>query len=145
MKLCIPIDDNLGLRSTICLHFAGAPRLLIVHTETLEFEVYEIPADARHDPTKLTSLLSQKKVEKVVVGGIGVFALDDLTSAGIAVISCTEDTVSEIIRAFKDGTVNPVTLGASCGRGRSLGGGRGFSLPTCGGKFGSGRGGCGGC
>ena len=143
MNLCIPIDENLGLESAICLHFSTAPKLMVIDPETLSFEIFENPDCAPDEPRNLLSFLREFRVTSVVVGGIGVAVLDYLNAAGISVFSSTEDKVSEIVDAFNKGTINPVTLGAPC-HGASAG--RRFSIPGCGRKYGGQGGGCtGGC
>lgn len=133
MNLCIPVDENLGLKSVICLHFGTALKLMVVDSKTLSFEIYENPDRARKDPAKILQFLSQHLVKSVVVGGIGIAMLDRLNTAGISVFSSKEDTVADIVQAYNKGTINPVTLGASC---QGPSGGRNFSIPTCRVKFG---------
>jgi predicted Fe-Mo cluster-binding NifX family protein len=144
MKLCIPIDENRGLSSDLCLHFSTAPKFLVIDIQTMSFEVLDNPDDARSAPDRLLRLLSEHDVKSAVVGGIGLTALDSLCDAGISVFSSAEDTVSKIVQAFKAGTTNPVTLGTACSK-QSVG--RGFSLPVCGQKMGRRHGGScsGGC
>jgi predicted Fe-Mo cluster-binding NifX family protein len=124
MNICIPIEENLGMKSRMCLHFGTAPKFVIVDTDTLMFEVVDNP-----DRRRLMRFLRELKVGSVVVGGIGLSALDELHAADIAVYSSGEDTIEEIVHAFNTGTINPVTLGAPCHR---KGGGRSFAIPSCG-------------
>lgn len=128
MKLCIPIDENLGLSSDLCLHFSTAPKFLIVDIQTMSFEVLDNQDGGCRAAEHLPRLLSAHNVKSVVVGGISLTALDSLHDAGISVFSSTEDTVLKIVQAFNDGTINPVALKTSCNR-RSVG--RNFSLPVC--------------
>ena len=141
MNLCIPIDENLGLDSNLCLHFSTAPYLMVIHPKTSTFEVFDNPDISGRSPDRLMHFLKEHDVQHVAVGGIGVANLEQMISAGIAVFSCAEETASAIVRALNNGTVNPVTLGVSC---KAASGGRGFSLPVCGRKFGNNSGGCSG-
>ena len=34
MKLCIPVDEDLGLESPVCAHFGSAPYFMIVEVES---------------------------------------------------------------------------------------------------------------
>ena len=43
MKLCIPIDENRGLNSSIYLHFSTAPKFMIIDTQTMVYEVFDNP------------------------------------------------------------------------------------------------------
>jgi predicted Fe-Mo cluster-binding NifX family protein len=140
MNICIPIEENQGMKSRMCLHFGTAPKFVIVDTDTMMFEVVDNPERPR-----LMRFLSARKVESVVVGGIGLASLDELHAASISVYSSTEDTIEEIVHAFNTGTINPVTLGAPCQQRK--GGSRSFELPSCGlGVSGKRRGDCsGGC
>ncbi len=125
MNICIPIEENLGIKSRMCLHFSTAPKFILIDTDTLMFEVKDAP-----DRRSLKHFLTAHEVKSVVVGGIGLSSLDELHAADIAVYSSAEDTIEEIVHAFNTGTINPVTLGESCRRGGGIG--RSFSVPSCG-------------
>ena len=140
MKIGIPIDEDKGLLSQICLHFGKAPKFLVVNTQTKKFNVINNGDTATASrQSSVVALLSAQKVSSVVVGGIGLGALDTLQSAGIAVYSSAKDTVDEIVEEVNAGSINPVTLGNSCSHKRR--GGRGFNGPSgCSGSHG--QGGC---
>ena len=133
MKICIPIDKDDGLDSALSLHFGKAPMFIVVNMTTLETETFANSGPAsRTDAALCRILAAEQNVTAVVVGGIGLDALSDLQSSGLAVYSSAKDTVKEIVEEVAAGDINPVTLGCSC----KSGGGRGFGGAGCGGGFG---------
>jgi predicted Fe-Mo cluster-binding NifX family protein len=137
MNICIPIDNDNGLDSPLCLHFANAPHFIIVNTETLSFGVYENRDDKEQTDAERCAVLSSKNgVEAVVVGGIGLDALVELQYADLEVYTSSKETVRGIVSEVQNKELNPVTLGNSCKSGGRGFGGRGFSGAGCGGPGG---------
>ena len=130
MNICIPIEEDKGLLSEICLRFGSAPRFIIVDTQTLKYRV--VPSENPSEESVPKEILSGDRIDSVMVGGIGIRSLSDFREAGIEVVSTKEDTVEQIVASFKEGDVNPVSLDHTC---RFQHSGRGFRGPGgCGGQ-----------
>jgi predicted Fe-Mo cluster-binding NifX family protein len=54
------------------------------------------------------------QLDGIVVGGIGMGALNKLAAAGIRVFLAQQGTVKDTIEAFKAGMLRPVTPGMTC-------------------------------
>ena len=126
MNICIPIEEDKGLQSEICIHFGSAPRFIVVDTDTLS---YRVVSGAESGPV---DFITRDPIDSVVVGGIGVRSLCELKEAGVDVVSTREDRVDDIVASFKEGDVSEVNLDHTCRlqqRGRGF---RGFG--GCGGQ-----------
>ncbi len=131
MKLCVPVDQDLGLRSPVCAHFGSAPLFLKVDTDTGACEALQ-NQNQHHDHGMCRPLasLAGHVIDAIVVGGIGQGALYKLAAAGIRVYRASAPTVGETVEAFKAGALREVTTDMACahhGHGHGHGhGGPGF-------------------
>ena len=127
MKLCIPIDEDNGLKSETSLLFASAKHFIVIDPETMNYQVIDNPDPLKDaDPAKTVNQLCEHAVTHVIVGGIGRDALTELQESNIQVYTSEKDQVEEIVDAFKNDEVTPVILGHSCER---RGPTRGFQGP----------------
>lgn len=116
MKVCIPVEDANALDSRVCAHFGSAPFFLIVDTETHECDsIVNTGAHHAHGMCQPLALLEGKRIDGVVVGGIGRGALFKLQAAGIAVYLSEYQTVRETIDAHVSGTLQTVSQNHVCG------------------------------
>ena len=115
MTICVPVTHNLGLKSPVYNHFGSAPWFLLVDPETMQIEALSNRNQAHHhgqcNPLKA---LSDHQVDAVVVGGIGLRALERLQSAGIDVFESQGRTVQEALDHFKAGRLFPIDPERSC-------------------------------
>ena len=115
MKLCIPVEENLGLDSPVCAHFGSAPFFLIVDSESEESEtIVNTGAHHAHGMCRPLALLEDREIDCMVVGGIGRGALLKLQAADIGVYRTQHPTVRATVDAFRSGSLNPVTLQDVC-------------------------------
>lgn len=116
MNICIPIEEDQGLQSRVCAHFGSAPAFLIVETGTGACRA--IPNQNLHHGngmcTPLQSLQGEP-IDAMVVGGMGMGALNKLAAAGIQIYLAEHPTVAETVDAFKAGTLRPMQPGMACG------------------------------
>ena len=115
MNLCIPVTEDQGLQSPVSGHFGSAPMFLIVDTETLSCRA--VPnKNQHHDHGLCQPLLSLdgERIDGVIVGGIGMGALNKLNAANIRVYISEHATVAETVAAFKAGTLQPMQPGMAC-------------------------------
>ena len=115
MNICIPVDEDQGLQSPVCAHFGSAPAFMIVDTDSGSCRA--IPNNNRHHDhgmcTPLQSLQGEH-IDGMVVGGIGMGALNKLNAANIQVYISAHATVGETVAAFKAGTLKLMQPNMAC-------------------------------
>ena len=115
MFVCIPIEENQGLQSRVCAHFGATPEFLIVDTDTSSCRsIVNKNQHHSHGMCAPLASLEGEKIDAMVVGGIGMGALNKLMTAGMQVFMAEHETVGETITAFKTGTLKPVQPGQAC-------------------------------
>ncbi|HOX42566.1 MAG TPA: NifB/NifX family molybdenum-iron cluster-binding protein [Myxococcota bacterium] len=115
MNLCIPVEEDLGLKSLVCAHFGSAPLFLIVDTDSLACRpVVNQNQHHGHGMCMPLQSLSGEQLDGMVVGGIGMGALNKLMAAGIQVFMAQHPTVEETLAAFKAGQLQVVQPGQAC-------------------------------
>lgn len=126
MIICIPVEQDNGLQSQVSPHFGSAPAFVIVDTETGECRA--IPNRNQHHAhgacMPLASLQGER-IDGMLVGGIGMGALNKLNAANIRVYRSGQGTVAEAVAAFKAGQLEVVEPAMACahhGRGHASGG-----------------------
>jgi predicted Fe-Mo cluster-binding NifX family protein len=116
MKLCIPVNADSGLASEVCPHFGSAPCFMIVDTDS--GSCHAIPntvhQGGRGGGCAPVHLLAGQAVDAVVVGGIGMGALNKLRTAKVQVLLSMFRTVQETVDAFKAGSLQPVGSDMAC-------------------------------
>jgi predicted Fe-Mo cluster-binding NifX family protein len=115
MFICIPVEESNVLASRVCPHFGSAPGFLIVDTETDSCRAIE-NANQHHGHGMCMPLasLQGERIDGMVVGGIGMGALNKLNAAGITVYQSEHATVGETLVAFKAGMLRPMQPGMAC-------------------------------
>jgi predicted Fe-Mo cluster-binding NifX family protein len=116
MKICFPVDTNDGLGSIVHGHFGSARGFLIYDTVAGAFEEHHNP-DRRHlhgacEPFKA---LGGRKVDAVIVDGIGSGALDGLNRAGLKVYRADGLTVAWNLQRFEEGSLREISMDDVCG------------------------------
>ena len=117
MNICIPIDEDKGLESRVCAHFGSAPVFLIVDTDSGRCRA--IPNQNQHHSHGMCMPLASlegERIDGIVVGGIGMGALNKLDAANIRVYTSENATVGETVDAFKAGTLRPMQPNEACMR-----------------------------
>jgi predicted Fe-Mo cluster-binding NifX family protein len=94
MKVCFPVLKVEGLKSEVHGHFGSAPMFIIVETDTNHVTTIN-NKDQQHAHGACNPLkkLNNQKVDAMVVGGIGMGALDILNHSGIKVFQAQALTV----------------------------------------------------
>ena len=115
MNLCIPVEEDRGLDSSVCAHFGSAPAFLLVDTETRACtSIVNTNAHHAHGMCQPLAVLAGHPVEAMVVGGIGMGALYRLRAGGIEVYLAEYPTVGETVQAFAEGRLAPVPADRAC-------------------------------
>jgi predicted Fe-Mo cluster-binding NifX family protein len=115
MNICIPVDGNQGLQSSVCAHFGSAPAFMIVDTDSGSCRA--IPNNNQHHGHGMCAPLQSlqgEHIDGMVVGGIGMGALNKLNAANIQVYIAAHATVGETIAAFKAGALKLVQPNMAC-------------------------------
>ena len=115
MKVCFPIESLQGLDSQVYGHFGTAPGFVIVNTGTMDVE--EINNDDLHHAHGMCQplkALGERKVDAVVVGGIGMGALMKLQAQGISVFRALEGSVGENLRFIQEGKLPKFGIEHTC-------------------------------
>lgn len=120
MKVCLSSTAN-NLEAQLDPRFGRCAYLLIVDTETLQFEV--IPNTAA-DVTggagiQAAQTIANKGAKAVLTGNVGPNAFKALSAAGIEIMTAASGSIREVLEKFKSGKL------------------RKTGAPTVGGHFGS--------
>lgn len=116
MKICFPIEHDLGLKSPVCAHFGSAPAFLVADSESGEHQVIRND-NQHHAPGMCHPLraLDGQSLDAVVVGGIGMGALMKLHAAGLRIYLAGSPTVSGNLQAWRENTLLEASPEMACG------------------------------
>lgn len=115
MKLCLPVTKNNGINSPISEHFGSAPYFVIVDTDTSECNaIQNTNSHHSHGMCQPLSALEGNKIDAIVVGGIGGGALNKLCAANIKVFKTAHNNISDIVKAYKENSLEEMTLDSVC-------------------------------
>jgi len=98
VKVCFPVSSDNGLESTIYGHFASSPLFLIIDTKTKQHNT--VPNCDKKNPyagCNPFSALSGKKLDGIIVAGIGDEALRTMNFCGFRVFQAQSELVSDNI------------------------------------------------
>jgi len=125
MKICFPVEENIGLESPVYGHFGSAPLFLAVDTDTRQVTALT-NSNQHHEHGACNPLkaLGSDRFDGIVVGGIGGGALNGLLRMGLKVYRAAEGTVSANVDLFVQGKLSELTPQQTCG-GHAHGGGCG--------------------
>ncbi len=116
MKIAFPVRKDDGIDSAVYNHFGSAPFFLVLDLHTDALEVFENPdPDHQHGVCSPMTALGGRKVDGVVVGGIGGGALKKLNNEGITVYRAIEGTAKENASLIKAGNLPIFDPGQTCG------------------------------
>lgn len=115
MRICIPVTQDLGPQSPVSPHFGSAPLFLFVDTETGEhLALANSNQHHGHGMCQPLKALAGERMDAIVVGGIGMGALNKLRAAGVEVFLAQHPTVEETIQAFTAGRLQAVRPDMAC-------------------------------
>lgn len=115
MRVCFPTVKLEGLESQVYEHFGSAPGFVIVDTETKAAEeISNSDQHHAHGMCQPLKALGGRKVDAVVVGGIGMGALMKLGAQGIRVYRGAEGTVAENVELILKSKLSEFDANHSC-------------------------------
>jgi predicted Fe-Mo cluster-binding NifX family protein len=116
MKVCFPVQINMGLDSRVHNHFGSAPAFVVVDMTTNELStIINNNQDHAHGSCNPIKALDNNKVHAIVVGGIGEGALSRLNQSGIRVYRAGASSIRENIDMFMTNRLPECTLQQCCG------------------------------
>lgn len=116
MRICIPVNEDLGFQSNVCAHFGSAPAFLVVDTDSNDCHaIVNKNQHHQHGTCAPFALLEGEILDGIVVGGIGMGALNRLIAAGLSVFRAEQPTVAATVAAFKTGSLARMQPGMACG------------------------------
>lgn len=115
MKICFPVESDKGLDSDVFGHFGSAPLFVVFDTDSNAVGTIH-NQDLGHvhgmcDPLKA---LNSKKVDAIVVGGIGAGAINKLNGMGIRVYKALSPNVQGNIELFEKNTLPEMRIEHAC-------------------------------
>lgn len=123
MKICFPVENNIGLESTVYGHFGSAPLYLVVDTATRQATIlYNKDKQHQHGACSPLKALGGNLFDGIVVGGIGGGGLNGLLRMGLKVYRAAEGTIATNVDLFLQGLLPELTPQQTCA-GHSHGGG----------------------
>jgi predicted Fe-Mo cluster-binding NifX family protein len=125
MKICVSATAN-NLEASLDPRFGRCLYLVIVNSETMEFEAYpNLAADSTGGAgIKIAQTIANEGVKVVITGNVGPNAFGVLSAAGIEIVTGAFGTVREVVEKFKRGELKRTgapTVGGHFGMGRGQG------------------------
>ena len=103
MKIAIPVLTNEGKKSVISEHFGHAPHFAYIEIDEkgkYEINIEKNPLEG-HGPGDIPRYLANKKVNKLIVRGVGGRAIGFFQQLGIDVIKGAEGNIEEIMESLE--------------------------------------------
>jgi predicted Fe-Mo cluster-binding NifX family protein len=128
MKICVSATAN-SLEASLDPRFGRCLYLVIVNSETMEFEAYpNLAADSTGGAgIKIAQTIANEGVKVVITGNVGPNAFGVLSAVGIEIVTGAFGTVREVVEKFKRGELKrtgaPTVdghFGVGRGRGRGI-------------------------
>ena len=116
MKICFPVESDQGLESEVYGHFGSASVFVVFDTEAKSIDTIN-NQDLGHVHGMCSPLkaLDGKKVDAIVVGGIGAGAINKLNNMSIKVYRAAQGTVQVNIELFENNTLSEISIDQACG------------------------------
>jgi predicted Fe-Mo cluster-binding NifX family protein len=116
MNICIPVTADQGLTSPVCAHFGSAPFFMIVDTDSGACRA--LPNNNQHHAHGMCqplAALAGEQLDAIVVGGIGMGALNKLLAGGLRVYQAQHPTVELTLAALRANELRGMTPAGACG------------------------------
>ncbi len=115
MKICMPTETNLGLKSIPYNHFGTAPLFVVYNTDDASLNVIH-NGDLGHEHGMCQPLkaLGGHSIDVLLVGGIGQGALNKLTEMGITSYHASPLIFEENIKLLDTNKLSPFDTAHVC-------------------------------
>lgn len=115
MKVAFPVNKLEGLQSPVYSHFGSARGFVVIDVRDGAMETLSNQdLGHAHGDCQPHRALGGQPVDAVVVGGIGLGALQKLGASGVEVYRGVEGTVAENLALFKAGRLPPFQVQDTC-------------------------------
>jgi predicted Fe-Mo cluster-binding NifX family protein len=122
MKIVFPVENFCGSDSVLFEHFGSSPFFALADTETGSIEQLTNPDQVHeHGGCNPLRALGAASPDAIVVGGIGMGALNGLRNAGIRVFRSEAATIGAVL-ANLEGTLLEIAPADTCSSNHSGGG-----------------------
>ncbi len=116
MKICFPVESDKGLESEVYGHFGSASVFVVFDTEAKSIDtINNQDLGHAHGMCSPLKALDGKKVDAIVVGGIGAGAINKLKNMSIKVYRAAQGTVQVNIELFENNTLSEISIDQACG------------------------------
>jgi len=116
MKICFPVQNDIGIESTVYNHFGSATVFIVFDTDTkCVASINNRDQHHMHGACNPMKALDNQKVDAIVVGGIGAGALNRLNQMGITVHRSQGETIRENLTLFHAKKLPVLTVQGCCG------------------------------
>ncbi len=116
MKICFPVESDQGLNSDVFGHFGSAPLFVVFDTdEKTVSTINNQDLGHVHGMCNPLKALNGKKMDIIIVGGIGAGAIMKLNGMGIKVYKASKGTVQENLESFENNSLSEMTKDQTCG------------------------------
>ena len=115
MKVGFAVQGSEGIESKVYDHFGSAPAFIIVDTEGKDVQtVSNRDLHHVHGACNPVMALDGRRVDAMVVGGIGGGALAKLNASGVKVYEAGAPTVRENLVLLNDSRLQELSLHNAC-------------------------------
>ncbi|MBU3933450.1 MAG: NifB/NifX family molybdenum-iron cluster-binding protein [Candidatus Omnitrophica bacterium] len=115
MRICIPTETKDDLRAEVYAHFGSAPYFVIYDTEKETIEMISNSNQHHlHGMCQPLDVLSDKNIDIVISGGMGMRAIQKLNETGIRAYRAIAGTVGDIIKRYKENALEEITADSAC-------------------------------
>jgi len=115
MSICVPAATDEGLAAATFAHFGSAPFFVFHDPESQMTEVVE-NGNAHHGHGACQPLvaLGDRRVEAIIVGGIGARAIQRLNEGGVRVYRAAEGSIETNIEKLLQNELPEITAEGGC-------------------------------
>jgi predicted Fe-Mo cluster-binding NifX family protein len=115
MKIGFAVQNIEGIESKVYSHFGSAPAFIIVDTESQDIlTVNNKDLHHAHGACNPIMALDGKKVDAMIVGGIGAGAIVKLNALGIKVLQAGAATVKENLALLNQNKLQELSTHNAC-------------------------------
>ena len=116
MRVCIPAHEAIGFEAEPYGHFGSASHFVVHDTETGRTEIID-NADRSHAHGMCHPIgaLGGRRIDAIIVGGIGARAIMKLNAEGMRVYRSVSGTIRDNIERLSSGTLEELTGEDTCG------------------------------
>ncbi len=117
MIVAVPAAESTGLNSAVSAHFGRAPWYALINTETGEVKSVQNGGSHFGGPQLAPEFLRDNGAEAILCAGLGTRAIMLCSEFGIPAYVGDQQTVGELVEAFKNDQLRCANPEDGCGEG----------------------------